>query len=280
MPFGKKPPSSPPVARRTGPGPGAPPPSPPAGAQGDAGTSRAQQLPWASQPDSTGCNFALAHLRANLRGRIADARGRLHAETYVAAAGVVAGYAAQASLLADREACEHFHRIGELMILTTSDGRSLLFGEALNSMLLARSPSLSNQRVYNLLAGSAIAAGAAPEALPPPEKLFEHVASAIGKPGEGFPDLPDNRPMLSYGELLKRVWPMAHSCLTGDISDICRKNGFAARPSSWAAVTAYMAADAVVEVAGVLAPPLAHHIALEGAIYGSKVLVNWSTAQA
>jgi len=59
--------------------------------------------------------------------------------------------------------------------------------------------------------------------------------------------------------------------LTGEISEICKKNGFAAAPTSWVAVTARAAASVLGQCLEVMDPKAALTMGFESAIYASKL---------
>lgn len=240
-------------------------------AGGDGGGSiTTSQFPWAGWPDEIGCNFALGHLQRNLSAPfVVD--GRLHAETLVAAAGAVAGWAAHRSLVADPIAVRKAEAAGQMALAELSDGRKLLYGDAINDMLVAHDAATAQQRVWNMVAGAAIGAGLPPDQLPDLNAMFGHVAKSWGGPGEGMPTT-QNKPGAPAGELLRIAAPVARDCLTGEISEITRSKGFAASETSWVAVTAWAAAGVVRECAGVMAPRDAVSICMESAIYTSKLM--------
>src|SRR5215470_7347370 len=61
-------------------------------------------FPWSDDRDSVvACNLAAGNLANNLPRRLTH-DGRIHAETYIAAVGAIAGFAAQCSLLATADA--------------------------------------------------------------------------------------------------------------------------------------------------------------------------------
>ncbi len=62
--------------------------------------------------------------------------GRVHAETFVAAAGAIAGYAAQRALF-DR--LERAPEASQMALATTASGDQFFFGEPLNQSLLSQS---------------------------------------------------------------------------------------------------------------------------------------------
>lgn len=227
-------------------------------------------LPWAGWPDEIGCNFAAGHLVQNLSQPLIDGDGRLHAETFMAAAGVLAGWGAQRSLFADPRTLSG--EALQLHMVTLKDGREMLYGDAINNRLMSSDPDQAKVCVWNNLAGTAIGHGLAEADLPEVGELFRKVTERMGGPLEGMPTTPDDRrPAAPAGELLARVMPVAVACLTGEISEITRKQGFAASESSYQAVTAWTAAKVLAQCCSVMAPGRALVIGMESAIYGSKL---------
>ena len=267
--FGKKKSGKPPEPPRS------PPPSS-GGEERPAGS----ELPWATWPDVIGCNFAFGHLVRNFTVPL-TVDGRVHAETMMCAAGAVAGACAHISLLADKAAMQRAQHPGGISIVTLNDGRNLMFGDAINDMLVSNDPALAPQRAWNIMAGASISAGLAEADLPPLEHMFAHVTKSLGGPREGFPSVEDkHQPHHSAQEVLKRVWGLAHDCLTGEIDEVCRKNGFAAAKTSWSAVTARAAGRMLTECAAVLSPRTALIIGMESAIYASKLMTPTDSSTA
>ena len=98
-------------------------------------------------------------------------------------------------------------------------------------------PEQAKVCVWNNLAGTAIGHGLAEADLPDVGELFRSVTERMGGPLEGMPSTPhDHRPAAPSGVLLERVLPVAVACLTGEISEVTQKQGFAA-PTSYQAVT-------------------------------------------
>jgi hypothetical protein len=65
-------------------------------------TEQLEEFPWKDDAKNfIGCNFAYGDLMNNLP-RFLTVEGRIHAETFVAASGAIAGFAAQQTLLAQR----------------------------------------------------------------------------------------------------------------------------------------------------------------------------------
>lgn len=230
----------------------------------------APPLPWAGWPDEIGCNFAAGHLVQNLGPPLIGNDGRLHAETFMAAAGVLAGWGAHRSLLANPDALAG-PGLG-MHIVTLKDGREMLYGDAINNRLMTSDPEQAKLCVWNNLAGTAIGHGLSEADLPDPAALFRSVTERMGGPLEGMPSTPDDhRPAAPGRMLLDRVMPLALACLTGEISEITKRQGFAASETSYQAVTAWAAAKVLAQCCSVMAPGLALVIGMESAIYGSKL---------
>jgi hypothetical protein len=224
------------------------------------------EQPWAGEPDAAACNFALGNLCITLPQRLM-VNGRIHAETYVAAAGAIAGFAAQCGLF------ESFKpAIGtDMQIAKTSAGDFYWFGDPLNYMLMPRTESDARTTLWPLAAGQALHVGLARERLPDPRQMFAHVASAIGSSAEGWPSASArHRPVASARDLLKTVWPLAVACFSGRIPGAERDYGEAGR-KWWSAIAAHAAPRSIRDVKDVLAPDIALTILMETAIYCSKI---------
>ncbi len=257
--FGKKPPKDPETPKAA--------PSRQTQAQQPANT-----FPWAGQPDEIGCNFAFGHLVRALPHRLTDKDGRLHAETLLTAAGAFAGLCAQISMLADPEGLAKAKASGQLVDATLKDGRVLLFGDALNNMLFTNDVAFARSRIWNTLVAAALSKGMPESAIPDLDEMFRHVTASLGSDREGFPSTSlQNQPAFSAHKMLKLVGQVAFSCLTGEIDAITRKNNFSALETSWVAVTAQAAAAILLDATQVLAPEKCVTIAMEAAIYGSKL---------
>jgi hypothetical protein len=235
-------------------------------------------FPWAGQPDEIGCNFALGHLIKNLPLRLATG-GRLHADTLMAAAGAVAGLCAQISLLSDEAALAEGKASGNLAEATLTDGRKFLYGDALNAFLTTTDADLARSRVWNMLISAALSVGMPEEELPDLAAMFQHVTKVLGSDREGLPSTPEaHQPLMPVQKLLQIVAPLAFECLTGEIDPICKEKGFRANEPSWVAVTAQAAAGLLVKANEILHPGIAATIAMESAIYASKIRGNDAAA--
>ena len=223
--------------------------------------------PWAGEPDEIAVNFAVGDLINNLPLRM-TVDGRIHAETMIAAAGAIAGYAAQRALFA--RAAETGVDL-ELHIATTARGDQFFFGEPLNQSLLPQSDAEAPEKLWSLAAGGAVAAGLAAEDLPDVGPMFAHVAGAIGGDKEGLSSLEQYQPHLPAKDLLKVVWPLALMCFNGELS------GKVIKPTiivtqRWRPVIAATAVNTFIrQVSSVLPPAAALTVAMEAAIYASKL---------
>jgi hypothetical protein len=236
---------------------------------GGGGQKSNQEFPWANDPDDQvriACNLAAGNLANNLASRL-TLKGRIQAETYVAAAGAIAGFAAQCSLMATADAAT----LAQLHIVTTKSGTRFLFGDPLNDALLARDESEANGRVWSMAVGGAIAAGLGKAHALDLDKMFAHISSAIGGDKEGLPSVPEtHQPQLPARELLKIVWPMAAKFFAADFDEFHRRFGPVPK-KWWGAVAAFSSARPIIDVKDVLAPDIALTILMETAIYASKL---------
>lgn len=232
-------------------------------------------FPWAGQPDETACNFAFGLLMRNLPPRVAIDKTKMHAPTLMAAAGAVAGVCAQISLLADKDAMNRINADGSLKETTLNDGRTFLYGEPLNHMLYSpRDPVVARSRVWNMMVTAALQKGLDPKDLPNVPAMFKHVNDSFGSVVEGFPSVPQNaQPVMSTPDLLKLVGPMALEALAGDIQATPGQD-IRANRKSWVAISAQMAGNLLMTATRVMPPAMCLTIAMESAIYASKMRVN------
>jgi hypothetical protein len=234
--------------------------------------NQAPPLPWAGWPDEIGCNFAAGHLVRNLSPPLV-VDGRLHAETLMCAAGAVAGWGAHRSLMRDPATVQLTTQLkGQLQMVTLKDGREMLYGDAINNRLMSNDPALAPRCVWNNLAGTAIGHGLTPDQLPGIDAMFGSVTARMGGPLEGLPSTPaEHQPHAPAAVLLERVLPVTLACLTGEISEITKKQNFHALETSYQIVTAWTAANILAQCSGVMPPKMALIIAMESAIYASKL---------
>lgn len=238
----------------------------PASTQENQIKTAANELPWKNAPDEVPCNFALGHLVRNTQARL-TVDGRIHAETYISAVGVIAGYAAQRTLFAESPPVMgvNINRVG------TKSGEQYWMGDTLNDMLMPRTQAEVNRCVWSLAAGGAVSAGIQPQQMPKVEAMFKHVASTIGGADEGKSSVPaQHQAQLPMRDLLKAVWPLAVMCFSGKFPGESREYG-AAPVAWWSAIAAQAASRPIREVKDVLSPDIALTLLMESAIYCSKL---------
>ena len=237
---------------------------------GSEGQDPNSGLPWSTDRDAlVACNLAAGNLANNLPRRLTR-EGRIHAETYVAAAGAIAGFAAQCSLLATADATA----LSKLHIVTSKAGDRYLFGDPLNdALMLASNEFEAKGRVWPVAVGGAVAAGLgeARARTLDVSSMFDRVASTIGGENEGLPSVGlAHHPHLPARQLLKVVWPMVSQLFAADFDEFHRRFGSVPR-KWWGAIAGFCSGRPIVDVKDVLAPDIAVTILMETAIYTSKL---------
>lgn len=235
----------------------------------------ANYFPWAGQSDETACNFAFGLLMRNLPPRVAIDKTKMHAPTLMAAAGAISGICAQISLLADAEKMEEINAGKTLKEGSLKDGRIFLFGEPLNHMLYSpRDPIVARSRVWNMMVTAALEKGLKREEIPNVAVMFKHVNDSFGSVVEGMPSVPQNaQPAMSTPDLLKLVGPLALEALSGDV-DAPAGQDIRANRKSWVAISAQMTGNLLMIATRVMPPALCLTVAMESAIYASKMRAN------
>lgn len=240
--------------------------SAPAGAQTTAGGGDGGKggFPWDGDPANVACNLAAGNIANNLPRFMTTPDNRLHAETYVAAVGAVAGFAAQRTVFA-------VHAGAPLQQATLPNGDKFLFGDLLNNQLFAQTEADAKGRVWPVAASAAVAAGLPMDKVPSTEKMFAHVSTLIASGKEGMPSItPHHHPHATPQQLLKTLWPRVITLFRGDFDDFHRK--FGAVPQKWwGPVAAFGCGKPITDVKRVLAPDIALTILMETAIYASKI---------
>ena len=237
------------------------------GGEGPSGTSPDEaKFPWDGDTSFVACNLATGNLANNLASWV-EYDGQVHAETYMAASGAIAGYAAQQSLIAQNASALP----SGMHMATSAAGEEFLFGDPLNEMLFAKTEAEAWGRVWPRAAGAAVSAGLPVPSLPSWGDMFRHVAENLHGPLEGRPSTgPDHQPVVPVRQLLALYWPHVEQLFNADFDDTHRRFG-PVPPRWWCAVAAYATARPIIEAKDVLAPAIALTILMELAIYASKV---------
>lgn len=220
------------------------------------------QFPWEGDERFAACNFAFGDLFQSLPAQVAF-DGHIDVPTLLAAAGAIAGFAAQRALFAKADAWP-----AGMQIATTKAGHIFYFGDPINDMLVPASQDDAPLRIWPVAAGAAMAAGVKPPDL---NAMFAYVTTTIGHDNEFYPSPTDARPKRSGIELLKHVWPLARECFDGKLSGkVMREEGVV--PQRWRpVVAAYVAHYGLRQSQAVLDAAKGVTILMESAIYASKV---------
>jgi hypothetical protein len=240
----------------------------------------AERLPWKNDVvNFTGCNFAYADLTTHLPQMLAVA-GRLHAQTFVAASGAIAGFAAQQTLLMQKpnfsiDALNETSPIDGLFIVRSPRGDRYIYGDPLKLMIFSneRTPTPITARLWEWAAGGAVAAGLDKSQLPLTVTMWENVNRSIQTGLDGMPSVPKNHwPHQTPAQLLERVWPIARKLIVGKGSGALAPPGIVVvEPHWWPTITGMATSAAIREVKSVLDPRTALLIAMESAIFTLKI---------
>ena len=245
--------------------------------QAATGVIPGNYFPWAGKSDEIACNFAFGLIMRNLPPRLARDE-RMHAPTLMAAAGAIAGVCAQISLFADAERIEKARAENRIKEMALKDGRVFLFGEALNDMLYSvRDAEVARSRVWNMLVTAALQKGLDRSELPNVPAMFRHVNASFESVVEGLPSVPQNaQPLVPVRDLLKLVGPLTLAALDGELQPGLALNGqdLRANRKSWVAITAQVAGNLLLTASRVMPPAMCLTIAMESAIYASKLHTN------
>jgi hypothetical protein len=228
-------------------------------------------MPWQGTADMVAGNLAFTHLAENLPIRLAM-DGRLHAETLLAAAGAVCGYACQRALL-ERVAMGEVIGGDRLLTLRGANGFEYYAGDALNEMFYGGpGPAVpANTNLWRLLNGTAQANGLAPERLPTGADIFSPMAATLGQADEGRPSTgPDHQPQLPIDKLLNAVWPLVQDCLIGRFATLGGR-AYPAPVRIWPAVTAWAAVQCFGKTLPILDPRIGVLIVMQSAAFASKL---------
>ncbi len=215
------------------------------------------------------CNLALGDIRNTLRAML-TMEGRVHVETYLAATGLLAGFAAQRALLDRLSRLPAERRAGQVVVATTRAGDKFYFGDMLNDALIARREEEKRLKIWPLAFDAAISAGMKQVSVPRLETLFGDVAGRISEPF--FPSA-DTKPAASAKPLLTLFWPLARQTFDGRLTaQTLPGEQPKIVPHHWRPVIlAFVAADCLLEAAKTMPPAKALSILMQSAIYGSKV---------
>jgi hypothetical protein len=243
-------------------------------------SDQTERLPWKDDAiNYIGCNFAYGDLSNNLP-RLLTVNGRVHAETFVAASGAIAGFAAQQALLAQKQgfsidALNESSLDEGLFIVRSPRGDRYIYGDHLNEMIFCKEqpPTQITARLWEWATAGAVAAGLDKSAMPDTMTMWQHVNRSIEGDMEGMPSVPkEHWPHLAPVPLMELLWPTAKLFLTGKGSGAQAPPGIVVvEPRWWPSITGMVASAAIQQVHSVLNPRTALIIAMETAIFTLKV---------
>lgn len=231
-----------------------------------ASVQPAGQFPWSDDPSAVACNLASGNIANNLAEQL-TIDDQVHADTYVAAVGAIAGFAAQRSFLAEADEAA----LQSMQTAVTDSGRRFLFGDPLNDMLIARTREEAASRIWSVACGGAVSAGLPVEQLPEVGPMFSHVAGIINDDKDFTSSVGEvHASSIPLFDLLHIVWPFAMHFFAADFDDLHRKHGPVPQ-KWWGPIAAHNSGHPITEVKEVMPPQLALTIMMETAIYSSKI---------
>lgn len=229
------------------------------------------ELPWAGEPEHyLACNMALGNFRINVRNRLV-VEGRLHAETLMVGVGAVAGFCAQCALSKTLVETGRAQQGRDFHVVTAADGRSYLFGDALNGFLVSgQLGQPKRQTLGSLMAGAVIQAGVPIDEIPKTDPVFGAVAKSISEGRFGALSAPaGHAPHLQPVPILNVLWPVARKCLTGTVPG---DRPWGTAPFEyWPLIASLAASGYLLEMKSVLDPRVAFALVMEAAIIASKI---------
>ncbi len=236
-----------------------------------AATTAVTQFPWELE-SRIRANLALGNLAANLQKWLTQ-DGRIHAETLLATAGVLAGFAAQNAALA-RAAELGQNRApvprDSIVLVTTADGGRFLFGDWINLHLFPNGQD--PYALWGLLAGAAVSAGHKLDELPVVNEVAGHFAAALGKPSFGAIRVPaGHTPHLPPVELLRRLWVPTRGIFTLPLPQTPNLDEAPLKEAWWPILLSLVTSGFQQRVKEVLAAPIAMRLAFEAAVIGAKI---------
>ncbi|MDF3020462.1 MAG: hypothetical protein K0Q92_1765 [Steroidobacteraceae bacterium] len=210
----------------------------------------AQQL---AADDFIGPRRASREVLGFVMSELKDQRG-IHLETLFCALGALAGRACQESVRA-RALAEGKPADALFEIVTTSDGKTYYFGDALNQPLAEDRVSL-----WSLVAGAAAHDGA--RQLPDLNEIFAHNARVLGSGQFGVPRLPPEHPVRGRPiDYATKLWPSVKPEMAG----------LAGEPRMWPVSIGLAIQELMAQTHGSLAPEIVARIVMESAIPVSKI---------
>lgn len=234
--------------------------------------SQTAVFPWTSDSKATG-DFAIQRLTNYLRLALA-VNGRLHAETFLVAAGALAGFAAQyAALTRAAAVCKQTGVVPlPSIVVLSSPTENWLFGDWINAHIWNEPGSVLS--LFGLVGGAALTAGMLEESLPKSADIASFVTHSIGGPTFGIVRAPEqHRPGVEPAEVLTNLWRGWVNIIRSPFAEEDRKY-FREPPlkvEHWPMIASIVAANALTTVKNVLELKLGCALIIEAAVIASKL---------
>jgi hypothetical protein len=198
-----------------------------------------------------GAKIAGREILNRLIKAMTDDRG-VHAESLFTALGALGGFSCQ---MAIRQECENANaKELPFIVVTTNDGKNLVYGDRLNAPLLE-----SQYSIWSLCVAIAQKLGGT---LPDLREIVQHVTKVAGTSEFGRPRIPTgNQPGDSPINYVRHLWPPVLSVL----------KKFCGGPQEWHIAIGIAAQEAISQAKSAINPGIAVAIIMESAIPLSKI---------
>lgn len=235
-------------------------------------TNGATNTIWKDFPEAALLNLVTTELVRNFPRPLQDDNRRVHTPTLFAALGSVCGFATQTSLFALIQ--DGLRPEQDMMAHTLAGGRTFLFGEQLNQLLIEGDATLHNPGLWPCLTGPALQKGCTAQDLPDVNEQFACVASRLGTANEGKPDVSaDFSPLISVEDLREAMWVYIEPIFLQNYPD---------KPGPYGPLPKHLWSAAINVATGLLFNTMfnimpartAMTLIVQSAIFGSKILEN------
>lgn len=233
-------------------------------------TTGSDGVVWKDFPQAALLNLVTTEIVRNFARPLQDDNRRVHAPTLFAALGSVCGFAAQTSLLALIHSGQRPEQ--NIMAHTLAGGRTFLFGEQLNQLLMQGDASVHNPGLWPCLSGPALQNGCSAQDLPDLNAQFASVASRLGTTEEGMPDVEAHfRPLIATENLREAMWAYVEPIFQQDYPDQPGPYGPLPKPF-WGSAMTVATGMLFNTMCKVMDTRIAMTIILQSAIFGSKII--------
>ncbi|MDE7548112.1 hypothetical protein PY793_08985 [Acetobacter fabarum] len=225
---------------------------------------------WKDFPQAALLNLVTTEIVRNFPRPLQDDNRHVHAPTLFAALGSVCGFATQTSLLALIQSGLRSEQ--DMVAHTLANGRTFLFGEQLNQLLMEGDASVHSPGLWPCLSSAARHHGCSAQDLPDLSVQFASVASRLGTADEGIPDVDARfRPLIATDNLREAMWAYIEPIFQQDYPDQPGPYGPLPR-QFWGSAMAVATAMLFNTMFKIMNVRTALTIILQSAIFGSKII--------